>query len=267
MERFGIDFHVHTSVSPDGLDDPVRVVEAAKRAGLRGIAVTDHDRRGAFDALVEAGLADRGGGAVDGFLVIPGVEVSTIEGHVLVIGTSWDAPAGMTCEEVVRIAHDRGAVVVAAHPFDRTRSGVGRSTLDRVDFDAVEVFNSKSIDRRSNDDARGYAERHGMVGIGGSDAHMAGVVGRAHTVVEAEELSVACVVSAVRAGRVEVVEGVHTWVEVLSYWLRGWVAGGWLRDWLPRCAAGWRRRVFGGVAPRVDGVLELGDSGERAVGV
>ncbi len=245
MARHRIDFHVHTRVSPDGLDRPEAVVAAARRAGLSGVAITDHDRRGGYDRLVELGLADPRGRAVDGFLVIPGVEVSTTEGHVLVIGAAWDVPpsaGGVSAEVVARAARGVGALAVAAHPFDKMRSGVGTAVLGRVGFDAVESFNSKTIERRSNAQATAYSRRHALPLIAGSDSHQAQTVGRAHTIVEAGELSVDGVLAAVREGRTELHEGVHTWGEMAAYWARGWLTRPWLVDLTARSAARFVRR-------------------------
>ncbi|MFC0082458.1 PHP domain-containing protein, partial [Aciditerrimonas ferrireducens] len=46
-----IDLHTHSTVS-DGSEPPAQVVRLAAAAGLRAVALTDHDR---FDGLAEAG--------------------------------------------------------------------------------------------------------------------------------------------------------------------------------------------------------------------
>ena len=253
MPRYRLDMHVHTRVSPDGLDLPEKVVDAAVRAGLDGIVITDHDRGDAYDRLVELGLADPSGEPVNGFLVVPGVEVSCNEGHVLVIGAAWSAPAGLLAREVALRAHEQGALCVAPHPFDRFRSGVGRTTLDEVSFDAIEVCNSKTLDMRSNTLAAEYAEKTALPGLAGSDAHEAATVGRAHTLVDAERLSVRAVVNAVAAGEVEVVHGLHTRGEIARYLARGWVTRPWLVDWASRMCGRAARAIFtGGSSPALD---------------
>lgn len=241
MRSLRIDFHVHTRISPDGLDDPVRVVAAAKRAGLQGIAITDHDRGGGYARLIDAGLADPTGAPVDDFLVVPGVEVSTNQGHVLVLGASFDTPAmsgGIDARDLIDFARSLGCLSVAAHPYDRFRSGVGHAVLDTVEFDAVEACNSKTFDRHANRLAADHAARRSLPAIAGSDAHEARTVGRAHTLVMAEELSLSAVLSAVRQGRVTPVSGAHTRVELWRYWVRGWLTRPWLMDLSSRAA--WR---------------------------
>jgi len=236
-----IDFHVHTRVSPDALDRPEAVVEAARHAGLDAIAITDHDRSGAYARLCAVGLADPAGEAVDGFLVIPGVEVSCTEGHVLVLGAAFDTPEPIAASEAVERAHWCGAIAAAAHPFDRLRSGVGLATLERVAFDAVEAWNSKTIEPGSNRSAGEFARSRGLPVIGGSDAHFAAALGRAHTLVSCDEFTVAGVLRAVLAHRTEIVPGAHSTRELLRYWGRGCFTRPWVFDMARRgAAAAWR---------------------------
>ena len=68
-----IDLHTHSTAS-DGARAPVDVVRAAKAAGLSAIALTDHDTL--------AGLAEaRAEGEKLGVRIVPGVELSAVEGH------------------------------------------------------------------------------------------------------------------------------------------------------------------------------------------
>jgi len=73
-----MDLHIHTTFS-DGDMTPEEMVAEAKRLGLAGVAITDHDEV----AGVEAGLEVAG----SGFEVLPGVELSTSDGkcdiHIL----------------------------------------------------------------------------------------------------------------------------------------------------------------------------------------
>lgn len=66
-----IDLHLHTTAS-DGTLAPAALVARAAAAGLRVIAVTDHDT---LDGLPEA----RGAAAAHGLRVIDGVEITAVE--------------------------------------------------------------------------------------------------------------------------------------------------------------------------------------------
>ena len=71
-----IDLHVHTWHS-DARSSVLDVLMMAKRNGLDGIAITDHHTmQGVRDAEAQ----------VDDFLIIPGIELTTRDGHLLGIG-------------------------------------------------------------------------------------------------------------------------------------------------------------------------------------
>ena len=74
-----VDLHVHSTAS-DGSRPPVDVVQEAKRVGLAAIALTDHDT---VAGVAEASAA----GTAHGVRVVPGVELSAVEGdaetHIL----------------------------------------------------------------------------------------------------------------------------------------------------------------------------------------
>lgn len=86
------DFHVHTEYSPDSTSPLKSVLEAAVKKGLDGIAICDHDTREGGLKAVQI-VADNPE-LFKNFVVIPGVEVSTAEGHLLVLDPESDIPPG-----------------------------------------------------------------------------------------------------------------------------------------------------------------------------
>ncbi|MGO3885259.1 MAG: PHP domain-containing protein [Mycetocola sp.] len=67
------DLHTHSVVS-DGTESPSRLVQAAAEAGLKTVALTDHDSTAGWS---EASSAARAAG----ISLIPGMELSTSDGH------------------------------------------------------------------------------------------------------------------------------------------------------------------------------------------
>jgi hypothetical protein len=65
------DFHAHTTVSPDGLHSPAEFVALARDQGLDFVAITDHNKIGAWEQLSHP----------PEILVLPGLEVTLHEGH------------------------------------------------------------------------------------------------------------------------------------------------------------------------------------------
>jgi predicted metal-dependent phosphoesterase TrpH len=89
---------------------------------------------------------------------------------------------------------------VAPHPYDLFRAGIRESVLDELPLDALEVFNAATTLRRHNRKAFDYARRRGLPMTAGSDAHHAGAIGVACTVVETEDFSVGGILSALHQG-------------------------------------------------------------------
>ncbi|MGH8100491.1 MAG: PHP domain-containing protein, partial [Chthoniobacterales bacterium] len=79
---FNFDLHCHSFFSGDGVSSPEDLIAAARAKGLHGIAITDHNTCDAVTYLLEKGLMRLDGQPVDGFLVLPGVEVTTSDGHL-----------------------------------------------------------------------------------------------------------------------------------------------------------------------------------------
>ncbi len=161
------------------------LVAVAKRRGLDGVALTNHDY---YRPL---------GNPFDEFLSIPGIEISTTRGHVVVLGPdppTQTRPGAITPVEAVDLAHDRGCVAIVAHPF---RNSTIRET--DVEFDAIEC-NGKHP--RTWPLVRELAGERGVPLVGGSDAHYPIEVGRAYTKIDADPTPES-IVAAIREGRVE----------------------------------------------------------------
>lgn len=195
-----LDLHIHSWYSADATNPPEELIAAAKEAGLSGIAITDHDNCRAHEYLRSEGLQREDGEAVDGFLVVPGVEVSTAEGHLLCLGVLLPrlkgAPAAEVYAETVRL----GGVAVPAHPFDRWRAGIREPVLETLPITTLEVFNAAVTSKSYNAQAEEYASKNQLIGIAGSDAHHAGAVGVANVGFSSPVLNVGSVLSALKQG-------------------------------------------------------------------
>lgn len=194
------DLHLHTHYSADACGSPEAMVEAAKRRGLSGIAITDHNTCDAVAYLTRKGWIREDGVAVDGFLIIPGVEVSTAEGHLLCLGTVLPNMKGRPARDVVAAVKERGGIAVAPHPYDRFRAGIREEVLDDLDLAALETFNAAVSLRRFNEHAAVYAARRGLAATAGSDAHHASAAGISSTAYELAGLSVPDLLRAIPLG-------------------------------------------------------------------
>ncbi len=197
---FRFDLHVHSWFSADAADSPEKLIAAAKKRGLSGIAITDHDTCAAHAYCLEQGLSREDGQPVDGFLVVPGVEVSTLDGHLLCIGTTLPDLSSSEAIEVCGEIGRRGGIAIPAHPFDLWRSGIRSLVLNHLPIKVLEGFNAAVTSRSFNERAMGYAKNRGLVTTASSDAHHASAVGVSHTAFELPELSVAALVAQLPLG-------------------------------------------------------------------
>ena len=187
-----LDLHIHSLRSPDGCMTLEEIVSLAKARGLNGAAVCDHDL-----ALLEAP-------EFDGFLLIPGIEVTTQLGHLL--GLFVTGPVDTRdFFQAVEIIHAQGGLAVLAHPFERSRDGARLAPAVPL-LDGVEVWNSRA-DRKIHDAnalAASFAQVCRLRPFGGSDAHCPQEVGNSFTALEAEELTLDAVKEALMTGEVSV---------------------------------------------------------------
>jgi predicted metal-dependent phosphoesterase TrpH len=134
--------------------------------------------------------------------VIPGIEVTTKQGHLLVLGVTEIIPAGLDVEVTVAIARRMGALLILPHPYHVWRHGVARrKKAGMIVVDAVESFNSRYIVGSANRKAARIALKLGKPCVGGSDAHNARFVGFGRTYVDAEK-NIPAILDAIRAGNV-----------------------------------------------------------------
>lgn len=199
-----VELHTHSALSYDGRDPVTALLEQARAAGLDALAVTDHDE-------IDASLAAVDRAREYGLLAIPGIEVSSDDGHVLALGVEERIPAGLSFQETVDRIHETGGIAVVPHPFQESRNGVlaNISKRELSIADALEVYNSRLVTGYSNRQAHRFAHRHNLPMTAGSDAHISSMVGRAVTRVDAETRTVDDILDAIAAGRT-VVEGKRT---------------------------------------------------------
>ena len=193
-----IDLHTHTFFSGDGVSSPEDNIAAARAKGLHGFAVTDHNTCDAITYLLEQGLMREDGLPVDGFLVIPGQEATTEEGHLLCIGATIPDLKGRAAREVCEIIHERGGLAIPPHPYDLFRAGIRFPILETLPIDALEVFNAATTLRRYNRYAFRYAQLRGLPMTAASDAHHSEALGTAYTILDTADFSVKGVLAQIR---------------------------------------------------------------------
>lgn len=192
IESLYADFHIHTIYSADSVIQPKSLVDMlAAHSFIKVAAVTDHDSVRACRVMVELAKA------YSDILIIPGVEISTELGDVVVLGTYELPPRPWTPEVVADFARSVGGVSIVAHPF-RTYGMGERARNYKVD--AIEVLNGGSS-QTANNEAKALAKSMGLPGTAGSDAHQVSELFSVYNKVDAA-LDVDSVLKAIKRGSV-----------------------------------------------------------------
>lgn len=194
--------HCHSTQS-DGQMPPANMARHYHDGGYDFIALTDHSVLNTDPLVVR-----------NGFLVIPGVELSTKSTsdrpqprmHVVAlgIGAPVEETAGIGPQELIDAIRSQDGVAVVAHP---SWSGLGLAELrDLRGHLAIEVFNAhvevslgRGLSSVQWDDL--LTRGHAVFGLAVDDAHQPAFDSlRAWTMVRAEELTAPALLTALRAG-------------------------------------------------------------------
>ena len=92
--RLKIDLHVHTTGSRDSFTEPEQLPIILKNRGLDGVAITNHDAPAGFSSSE--------------VIIIPGIEVTTREGHILALGVSGTIERKRPADETIRQIQNMG---------------------------------------------------------------------------------------------------------------------------------------------------------------
>lgn len=188
-----LDLHVHGERSPDSRLPLTSIVARVRFLRLQGFALTDHNTVDGHPALRQ--IATK----YPDLLFVPGVEISTMEGHLLVYGISTLPPVHRPLDETVAWVQANGGEPVLAHPFRRIH-GVGGKVALRADVGTVEALNGQNSPG-TNRCADELAHGRNLGVTGGSDGHTPRGVGRAYTTFESAPASTDDVLEAIRRRR------------------------------------------------------------------
>jgi predicted metal-dependent phosphoesterase TrpH len=205
-DAFVVDLHFHSDASSDGRMTPRQIVQWCRANGYDGVALTDHN------SVANLSEIRRIAAEIDpDFVVIPGVEWSTMRFHANVLGVTsfghresylqWPSLEDIA-EEGDR-ARRQGGLIQYNHPRDVSCFGLSGDDVLRARFDAVEIV-SGVWDLRDDRKAVDFCSRHGLAMTGGSDTHIPGQCPLVYTEILGTDHSVAGILRAIRRGAVVV---------------------------------------------------------------
>jgi predicted metal-dependent phosphoesterase TrpH len=182
-----LDLHLHSCYSDDAIGTPEDIIHALQRRGLHGMALTDHNR-------IEGSLKAQAIAPKD-FIAIPSMELTTADGHLLVLNVTNAITSGLSIEETVELVIDAGGIPVVPHLY-RLLSGIKKSNLNKIHgkLSAIEVFNGCSTPKTNLKTAK-TARALNLGGTGGSDSHDPMYAGYAYTVIDTTDLRLDAILS------------------------------------------------------------------------
>jgi predicted metal-dependent phosphoesterase TrpH len=182
-----LDLHLHSCYSDDAVGSPEEIIKSLRKRGLSGMALTDHN-------TIEGSLKARKIAPKD-FLVIPGLEISTADGHLLALNVTENIPKGLSVEDTVERILNIGGVPVVPHLF-RLLSGIKKEKLTAIHtkLSVIEVFNGCSVPNTNLKTAK-VAHEFNLGGTGGSDSHDPLYTGYSYTVVDSTDPRIDSVLS------------------------------------------------------------------------
>jgi len=206
-----IDLHTHTLVgSDDSYVDIDELVQRAKESGLDGVCITDHEW------FWKQSTIERFRRELD-FLILPGVEMNTEDGHFLVFGLERYV-FGMHRTNFLKKELDKvGGVMILAHPYrrnmyygeeveDSVKRYSKRSFFELVDI--IETHNGRATEKQSLF-SQLLSQRLHFKGTGGSDAHQLRDIPSCATSFERDISNVQELITELKAGRFQPVDLRH----------------------------------------------------------
>ena len=174
------DLHLHSIYSLDASCSIETILTQAQRRHVDVIAITDHN---AMDGVIEALTLMKKYDTK----VIPGMEISTAQGHLLAYEITRTIPRGLSLEESVLRVHEQGGFCIVPHPMawgiDAVRRPVLQAALENATIGetilGIEIING-GLSRR-NYRAIGVARQFGLAPVGSSDGHNLDAIGRVVT--------------------------------------------------------------------------------------
>lgn len=179
------DIHMHTNMT-DGSASVSQILEYVEHeSDLDVIAITDHDDMRA--GYLASELAARRNYS---FEVIMGMEVTTLDGHLLALFLEKPVPSFRSLSKTIEAVHSQGGLCIAPHPMSWLTLSIGRATLDRIVLggegglylDAIETANPTIAGKVSGEKVRLLNRSlYRLPETGGSDAHFLSSVGQCYT--------------------------------------------------------------------------------------
>ena len=172
------DFHVHSHFSKDSNMVPENLVRVAKKKGLLGVAITDHN-------TIKGGVKAKKT-CDSNFFVVVGAEIRTVACEIIGLFLTEEVSSTDPFAVIDEIK-DQNGITVLPHPFrsffpphPRKHQDIPKDIFEKIDI--IEAFNARSREK-ANQQALALASTMRKPMIAGSDAHWYRELGRGNTLI------------------------------------------------------------------------------------
>lgn len=167
------DFHIHSSHSYDSFSSPYKIIKYAKKRGLTGIAITDHN-------TIRGAVAAKKLNTEKNFEIIIGAEIRTNYGDIIGLFLNNEI-SGNQFDSVIDQISSQGGVSILAHPYRQ----FSHPEVIAEEISLIEGFNARSS-HDNNQLAQVLAIKKLKAMTAGSDAHTYYEIGRGITIIEGD---------------------------------------------------------------------------------
>ena len=193
---YKMDSHIHSEYSPDSKSKLKDIFKVAKNKNIDIIGISDHN-------TVEGSKEARKLTKNDDLLVIPSIEVSALEGHILGFGCEEKIKRDLEAAETIDLIHDQGGLAIIPHPYCFYRHGLlCKADYKELKIDAIETKNARFIMGYCNNKAKKLSKKENLPGLGASDAHYYKFVGDCYSKIDCEK-DIDSVLKSIKKAKVE----------------------------------------------------------------
>lgn len=204
-----VDLHLHDNkYSTDSHISIEEIVKEAKRKGLDGIALTNHENPDVvkeIDQLVEK----------YDFVIFPGVEYLTKDGDIVAFGIDKLPDEQMSAQEFIEYVDRFGGTCTVAHPYRTNNRGLEDKLYTVKGLTAIEGYNGSTSDYHNGLAVKAGKEL-GIQVICSSDAHVVEKVGVYATLLPYKVKNVKELIEALKTNRCKPLKYVNNNYEIIE---------------------------------------------------
>jgi len=175
------DMHLHSCYSSDSSIPVKTIARCYRRTGILPL-ICDHNSLAGSERVYD--VLCRNDPDLPRILA---EEIMTSDGEIIGLFLQEHITPYQSAEETLDAIREQGALSIVPHPFcSYRRSALRHDVMERIidRLDIIEGFNSRVLDDRENNLARGYAARRKKPVSAGSDAHTSLELGRTYVSIE-----------------------------------------------------------------------------------